>query len=143
MPKGLQRTARALLTLAVVSLGAQAGAAPVVIWHFGTIHPWLVFANLLVVPLVTIAIWSGLVGLLGLLLEAGAIVLAPFAWMLATLAGLVSGLSSLPGAALEASRWVGLWLGGLVGFVTLLAYVSSSSRTWYSTSMTSSSVEEG
>ena len=138
-PKRWRWAVRALLTMGVVSLAAQAGAAPIVAWHYGSLHLSLVLANLLVIPWVTVTLWTGLIGIL---IGASAVALLPFGWLLASLAGAVGWLARLPGVTLEVSRWIGLWLGGLVGFAVLVAYVSSSSRTWYSTSMTSSSVEE-
>jgi len=138
LPEILRRPALSAVSLTVVSLAAQASAAPVVAWHFGTLHLFLVLTNLLVIPLVTIALWAGL---LGLTLGASAFSLQPFEWMLTALAWSVGALAQIPGASLAVSQWFGLWLGGLVGLAVLVAYVSSSSRTSYSTSMMSSSVD--
>jgi len=124
----LRRPVRAALTLVVISAAAQAGVAPVVAWQFGTFHPLLIGFNLVVLPLVTVALAVGLPGLLLLAAGSPAIVVAPFGWALTALSGAVERLAAIPFAELAVSRWIGVWLGGVVLFlVAAVAYSERSS----------------
>jgi len=111
---GVGRTPlRYVLTLAAVSLAAQVGTAPITAWHFGAVHPWAVVANVAVVPLAALALWTGLVSVIvGGLGAWGPLRL--FEWMLCGLEGLMRSVAGWPGAELAASRGVGAWLGGVV-----------------------------
>lgn len=96
-----------LLYALLISAAAQLATAPVLAAHFGRVYVVAMLANLIIVPMVAVALWLGL-----LLLVAALLGLAP----LAALVG-----------ALE-----GAWLSGLTGAVALLArvpgaYVSVSS----------------
>jgi len=129
------------LGLLVVSAAAQAGTAPFIAYHFRTIHPLVLVANLLVIPLATVALWSGLFALLCSwtpLFTPGGIL---FGWMLKPLIWVVEKLGGLPFAEFLVPSWMGIWIGGLVLHLFLLALYSRGtlSWTWYSTSITSPS----
>lgn len=57
----LRRAAAYGSDLVAVSLAAQAGTAPFLAWQFGMLYPLGLLANLLVVPLATLALWAGVV----------------------------------------------------------------------------------
>ncbi|MEN6370205.1 MAG: ComEC/Rec2 family competence protein [Thermotogota bacterium] len=57
----LRRAAAYGSDLVAVSLAAQAGTAPFLAWQFGMLYPLGLLANLLVVPLATLALWVGVV----------------------------------------------------------------------------------
>ena len=121
---------RYLLALLVVSLAAQAGTAPFLAVHFGEFHPLLVVANLIVIPLATCALWSGLATLL---LSATPLLLPMatlFGWILNALIRIVARLSGLPFAALAVPPWMGIWLGGLVLFCVGVAIYSRGVSSW-------------
>ena len=135
------RPVHAALTLTVISAAAQAGVAPIVAWHFHTFHPALVAFNLTVLPLVTLALWTGLPGLLLLAVGASGAWIFPLSWSLQALSGAVRVLASIPLAELFVPRWTAVWLAALVSFAfATAAYSEESSWTRYSTSMTSGSV---
>jgi competence protein ComEC len=57
----LRRAARAGLLFVLVSLAAQLGVAPVLAYHFHRVYLWgAILGNLVIVPLVTIALWGGI-----------------------------------------------------------------------------------
>ena len=105
---------RPVLMLAAVSCAAQAGATPVIAWHFETFHPLALVGNLLALPLAGLALWCGLGAILvsGTPIFSAAIV--PFSTILNVLQRVVTGLSGVPYSQLEVPRWLGLWLGGAV-----------------------------
>lgn len=119
---------RYALTLIAISAAAQASVAPVVAWHFGTFHPLQLGLNLFVVPLVTLALWIGLPGIL-LLASTGAVFcVAPFGWLMRALSWIVEMSARIPLVECSVSRWFGLWLAALVAFLLLaLRYTSDSS----------------
>jgi competence protein ComEC len=125
------------LTLVAVAAAAQAGAAPIIAWHFEAIHPLALAANLLVVPLAGLALWCGF----GAILLSGTSLLpyaiAPFSLVLGGLKTIVIGLSRIPLSQLEVPQWIGVWLGALVVFVFSASAYSrgASSWTWKSTSI--------
>ena len=129
------------LTLVAVGAAAQAGAAPIIAWHFEAIHPLGLAANLLVVPLAGLALWCGLGAILlsGTRLLPYAIV--PFSFILRGLKTIVIGLSRIPLSELEAPQWMGVWLGALTVFLLSVAAYSrgESSWTWKSMSIVSGS----
>jgi len=119
---------RYALTLIVISAAAQAGVAPVVGWHFGTFHPLQLGLNLLVVPLVTLALWIGLPVILLLALGSAGFCAAPFGWVLRALSWIVEAAARIPLVECAVSRWFGLWLIALVALVLLaLRYAADSS----------------
>ena len=127
------------LTLVAVAAAAQAGAAPVIAWHFGALHPFGFITNLLAVPLAGVSLWCGL----GAMLVSGTPLLpyatVPFSHLLSGLKAVVLLLAGIPGIQLDVARWMGVWLGALVGFAFSAAvYVDGgSSWTWKSMSIAS------
>ena len=137
-PSWLRWIGRPVLSLLAVSVAAQAGAAPVIAWHFGTFHPWALLANLAAIPLAAAALWGGLVTIVVIWTPLAGAAAGAFGVLLRAFSRTVEILSEMLFAQLTVSRGVGLWVGGLVAFSFLAAvYVRSSSSTWNSTSMTS------
>jgi hypothetical protein len=125
-----------------VSAAAQAGAAPIVAWHFGAIHPLALAANLLVVPLAGLALWCGFAAIF----LSGAATLrwaiAPLGAVLAGLKAVVVWLARSPLSLVATPKWMAVWLGALVLFAYAAAADSEggSSCTWNSTSIVFGSV---
>ena len=141
--RGWGRLRGNVVRLFLVAVAAQAGATPIIAWHFGAIHPVSVLANVVVVPLAGLSLWGGLAGSMLLAVGAGGWAIAPFGWLLMALRSIVAGLARVPLSAIPVPRWMALWTGAMVAFaVTTAAYVSSSdplSWTSKSTSMVSES----
>ncbi len=58
---GLRRAARTVLVFVLVTLAAQLAVAPVLAYHFHRVYVWgAILGNLVIVPLVTIALWGGI-----------------------------------------------------------------------------------
>jgi len=125
------------LLLIAVSGAAQAGTAPFLAYHFLALYPFGLIASLIAIPLATLALWGG-----GILLIVSWTPLAPWAasglqlvlhWLIVC----VRGISSIPGSMLSMPEWTGIWIGGIVAYLFMLAvYVGdSSSCTLYSTSI--------
>jgi competence protein ComEC len=132
-----------LIRLLIVSAAAQAGAAPVIAWHFEAFHPLSVLVNLVAVPLAALSLWAGLFSVAFLATPVFAIAAWPFACLLGCLERVVSYLARVPMVELTVIPELGIWLAGCVGFVYLAGfYVWLSSRTSNSTSMESGSPEE-
>jgi ComEC/Rec2-related protein len=137
----LRAPIRAGLTLVAVAAAAQAGAAPIIAWHFEAIHPLALAANPIAVPLAGVALWCGLGAILlsatPLLPQA----IVPFSVVMTGLKRLVLGLSRIPLLRLDVPRWTGLWLGALVVYAFAVAAYSrgESSWTWNLTSIVSDS----
>ena len=96
------RLARWLALFLLVSIAAQMGVAPILAYHFHRLSgPVSLLANLTIVPLVTLALWGGI-----LLLILGAVSLGLIAtglgvmegWLLELLMHLADFFASLPGA---------------------------------------------
>ena len=49
-----------LLTLAMISVAAQIGTAPLIAYYFGRLSPWFLVTNLIVVPLVTLILYTAI-----------------------------------------------------------------------------------
>ena len=141
-PKPFAWLIKPVLSLLAVSAAAQAGAAPVIAWHFGTFHPWALISNLVAIPLAAAALWSGLITAGLAWTPVGGPAARVLGGVLRAFSSTVGGLARLPMAQLPVSRGAGLWMGGLVAFSFLAAFYvrSSSSSTWNSTSMTSGSL---
>jgi len=107
------------LDLIVVSAAAQAGSAPVVAIQFGTFHPLIIVANLVVVPLVALTLWFGFIAALLSPTPALQFVAAPFGLLLHALSIGVRSLSGLPGTEFHVPDWMGIWIGALAGFLFL------------------------
>ncbi len=134
-----RRPIRWVLTLAAVATAAQAGAAPVIAWHFESIHPLALAANLVVVPLAGLALWCGFGGILlsGTSLLPYAIV--PFSLVLKGMKAIVVALSRIPFSQIEVPRWMGVWLGALIAYAFSAAIYSRGSLTSNSMSIVSGS----
>jgi competence protein ComEC len=125
-----------LRRMIVVSAAAQAGAAPVIAWHFGAFHPLSILINLVAVPLAGISLWAGLLSLLVSATAAFDLAVIPLAFLLRALEIVVKWLAQIPIAELLATPPMGLWMGGCVVFAYLMAYCESlSSRISKSMSM--------
>jgi ComEC/Rec2-related protein len=128
---------RRMLTVVAVAAAAQAGAAPVIAWHFETIHPLALAANLIVVPLAGLALWCGF----GAILLSGTSLLphaiAPFSSVLTGLKAIVIGLARIPLSEFEVPSWMGVWIGALIVYAFSVAAYSrgASSWTWKSMSI--------
>lgn len=125
------------LLLIAVSAAAQAGTAPFLAYHFHALYPYAIIASLVAIPLATLALWSG--GIL-LIVSSTPLVLwaaAGLHLVLHSLIVCVSAISSLPGSLLSVPEWIGIWIGGLVAYLFMLAiYVCDRlSCTLYSTSI--------
>jgi len=119
--------AKNALDLIVVSAAAQAGSAPVVALQFGTFHPLIIIANLVVIPLVTAALWLGFIAVLLSATPALPLVAVPFGCTLRALSASVRSLSRLPGTEFHVSAWMGIWIAALAGFLFLAVYFNESS----------------
>ncbi|MFC2099929.1 ComEC/Rec2 family competence protein [Candidatus Bipolaricaulota bacterium] len=108
-----------VLRLLLVAAAAQAGATPIIAWHFGTLHPVSILANVVVVPLAGVALWCGLVGIVLLGVHAGAWAILPLGGALVALRSIVAGLSRIPLSAVPVPRWMALWTGALIAFAVL------------------------
>ncbi|MBE0636346.1 ComEC/Rec2 family competence protein, partial [Candidatus Bipolaricaulota bacterium] len=125
-----------LIRLLIVSAAAQAGAAPVIAWHFEAFHPLSVLVNLVAVPLASLSLWAGLFSVAFLATPVFAIAAWPFACLLGCLERVVSYLARVPMVELTVIPELGIWLAGCVGFVYLASFYGwLSSRTSNSTSM--------
>ena len=52
-----------LVALATVSVAAQLGTAPLVAYYFGRFSPWFLLTNIIVIPLVTLILYSAITAL--------------------------------------------------------------------------------
>ena len=131
---------RWMIRLLIVSAAAQAGAAPIIAWHFKAFHPLSVLVNLVAVPLAALSLWAGLFSVALSATPVFAVAAIPFAWLLRCLEGVVSYLARLPMVEWTVIPGLGIWMAGCVGFVYLTSfYVWSLSRTSNLTSMDSDS----
>lgn len=125
-----------LSRLLIVSAAAQAGAAPVIAWHFEAFHPLSILVNLAAIPLAALSLWAGLLSVLFSATPLFASAVLPFAWLLGALECLLSTLARCPIVELTVIPVLGIWLAGCVGFVYVANfYVWLSSRTSNSTSI--------
>jgi competence protein ComEC len=96
-----------------VSVAAHLATAPLVALHFGTYHPAVIAANLVTIPLVTVALWLDV----GLLVVAATplagLAVRPLAAVLSALQGAMEALARLPAVQLPAGTSLGWWLVGL------------------------------
>jgi competence protein ComEC len=116
------------LGLVIVSAAAQAGTAPFLAYHFNALYPLALFCNLSAIPLTTVALWTGLCTLPLSWTVIGRPMGVFLGFILRGLIALVEGLSALPGASLYTPSWMGIWIGGLVVYLFLLAlYLRESS----------------
>jgi len=124
--------ARYLMYSLVVSAAAQAGTAPVIAYHFARIHPLVVIANLAAVPIAGAALWFGIVFLVvsAISVWAGQIAAGILGFAVRVLDLVVEGLATAPFSELAVEPWMGIWMGGLVVFLLLVAVYSRGSRPW-------------
>ena len=140
---GVWRAGQWLIRLLIVSAAAQAGAAPVIAWHFEAFHPLSIFVNLVAVPLAALSLWAGLFSVVFAATGIFAVAVVPFALLLGWLEGLVGWLARFPIVEWTVIPQLGIWLGGCVVFVYLAHYsVWLSSRISNSTSMESEFPED-
>ncbi|MFC2108431.1 ComEC/Rec2 family competence protein [Candidatus Bipolaricaulota bacterium] len=133
-----------LVRLLIVSAAAQAGAAPIIAWHFQAFHPLSILVNPIVVPLAGLSLWAGLLSVLVMATPAFAVAAVPFTLLLEGLESMVGWLARIPFAELAVHPSMGVWMAGCIGFVYLAAYyVWLSSRTSNSTSIVFGSDDEG
>ncbi len=116
------RLLRYVLTLVLVSLAAQAGTAPFLAWHFGTLYPLGLFANLLVVPLATLAQWTGVIALFASATPLFPTAARAFGGLLEATITCVDHLSRLPFTCLAVPGWMGVWIGGLALYVFVVSF---------------------
>jgi len=129
-----------LFHLAAVSLAAQAGAGPIIAWHFGTLHPFAMVANLAAVPLAGGSLWCGIAAIVLSPTAILGIAVQPLVLLLSAMKGWILCVSRIPLSQLPVPKWMAVWLGGLVLFSLAAAYLESeSSWTRYSMSMASGS----
>ncbi len=126
----LEWAIRSVLTLLAVAAAAQAGAAPIVAWHFGAIHPLALAANLVVVPLAGLGLWCGFGAILLSATPLLRYAIAPLAGVLAGMKGVVVGLSKVPLTQLRVPQWFGVWLGALVVFAFAASFYSRGVSSW-------------
>ena len=117
----LGKVSHGLLRLLAVSAAAQAGAAPVIAWHFQVFHPLSLGVNLVAVPLAGASLWAGLLSLFLAATKAFSVAVAPFALLLRCLERIVLWLARIPIVELTVEPRVGVWMAGCVGFVYLAA----------------------
>jgi competence protein ComEC len=115
LPRFLAAPARLAASLLLVSLAAQAGAAPILAFQFEKLQMWTAVTGILAIPLSTVALWAGVVAIatsaLGLVAAATA---QAFGLTLRLFEGAVIAAARLPGSAVPSDERVGLWLAGLV-----------------------------
>ncbi len=125
-----------VIRLLLVSAAAQAGAAPIIAWHFQSFHPLGILVNLMAVPWAAASLWAGLCALVLAATPLFGVVSLPFSALLHGLEVMVRGLSKIPCVQLPVMPGLGVWMAGCVGFLVLAYYfVSLSSWTSNSTSM--------
>ena len=117
-PRPIVFAARAAASLFLVSLAAQAGAAPILAVHFGKVQVWTAITGMVAIPLSSVALWLGVVALAvspaGPLADAAARL---FGWTLQAFEAVVAAAAHLPWTTLPADGRVGVWLGSLAVFL--------------------------
>lgn len=132
-----------VLRLLIVSVAAQAGAAPAIAWHFQAFHPLSILSNLVAVPLAALSLWAGLLSVLISATPLFTKMIVPFALLLRGLQGIVLWLAHVPFVEWSVKPMLGIWLAGCVGFAYLAHYsISLSSRTSNSTSIAPGSSDD-
>ncbi|MEI6171493.1 MAG: ComEC/Rec2 family competence protein [bacterium] len=115
LPRFLAATPRLAASLLLVSLAAQAGAAPILALQFEKLQMWTAVTGILAIPLSTVALWAGVVAIAcsawGPIAAATA---QAFGLTLRLFEGVVIAAARLPGSAVPSDGRVGLWLAGLV-----------------------------
>jgi len=125
--KRLPRPCAWMAQLMIVSAAAQAGAAPVIAWHFQAFHPLAILVNLAAVPSAGLSLWAGLLALPWAATPLFTYAAVPLALLLRGLRGLVLWLARVPGVSLTVTPPLGVWMAGCVVFGVLADYVVASS----------------
>ncbi|MDD5265053.1 MAG: ComEC/Rec2 family competence protein [Candidatus Bipolaricaulis sp.] len=106
--------------LVAVSLAAQAGTAPFLAWHFGMLYPLGLLANLIVVPLATLALWVGVVAVFLCATPLFSALAVVFGALLTAMTWTTRGLARLPFTAVAVDVPFAMVLAG----VSLYAFAS-------------------
>jgi len=132
-----------LARLLVVSAAAQAGAAPVIAWHFQAFHPLSVAVNLVAVPLAGLSLWAGLLAVFLSATRVATVATIPFVVLLGWLKSIVCWLARSPVVEWVVCPGIGIWMAGCAGYLYLVTYYESlSSWTSNLTSMESDPAED-
>jgi competence protein ComEC len=118
-----RRAVRYGTDLVAVSLAAQAGTAPFLAWHFGMLYPLGLLANLIVVPLATLALWVGVVAVFLCTTPLFSPLAAVFGALLSAMAWAVQGLARLPFTAVAVDCRFGVLLAGASLYALATLYV--------------------
>jgi len=129
-----------MLLLALSSVLAGTAAAPYAAYHFGRMQVYFVLANMIAVPLATLTVPLGLIGMFLMPLHLEALALVPMGWTAQTVIWIARVTAALPDAAFQVPHitawglclfslgfvWLGIWrtqrrLWGLVAVVAGLA----------------------
>jgi len=121
----LWRSCQWPLRLLIVSAAAQAGAAPIIAWHFQAFHPLSILVNPIVVPLAGLSLWAGLLCLLLMATPMLSTAVVPFAILLRWLESIVGWLARIPFSELAVPPAIGVWMVGCIGFLYLASYYES------------------
>ncbi len=129
----LQRAATYGSDLVAVSLAAQAGTAPCLAWHFGMLYPLGLLANLIVVPLATLALWVGVVAMFLCATPLFSPLAVVFGALLTTMTWTVQGLARLPFTAVAVNVPFAIVLAGmsLYAFATLYVVRRNETRSMH------------
>ncbi len=116
----VRRLRRAAGNLFLVSLAAQAGAAPILAWQFERLQVWTAVAGLVAIPIASLALWLGVLALaLAALGPVADVAAALFGWSLRAFEAVVVAADRLPWTTLPADGRIGLWMAGLALFLAL------------------------
>ena len=118
-----RRILRYPLTLLIVSAAAQMGALPFILYHFAVFHPYILFANLVAVPLVTGVLWMALLVLIFFCTPCTGFMVTLLQYALRLLIDFVEWLGAMPGCQLDAPPWMGIWVGGMVGYGVAAVFI--------------------
>jgi competence protein ComEC len=112
-----------MLLLALSSVLAGSAAAPYGAYHFGKVQIYFVLANMVAVPLATLTVPAGLIGMLLMPLHLEALALVPMGWAAQGVIWIARATAALPEAAFRVPHipawglcvfsiglvWLGLW----------------------------------
>jgi competence protein ComEC len=135
-----RRLGYSTLLLALSSVLAGTAAAPYGAFHFGRVQVYFVLANMIAVPLATLTVPAGLIGMFLMPLHLEALALVPMGWTAQAVIWIARATAALPEAAFRVPHipawgllvfslgfiWLGLWqtqrrLLGVVAMVLGLA----------------------
>ncbi len=125
-PQFLRRLTSAATSLFLVSLAAQAGAAPIIASQFGRLQIWTAVTGLVAIPLSTLALWCGVMAIavssFGPVADFAA---HGFGWTLRAFETFVVASSWLPWTTLPADGRIGLWIAGLSVLLASTRFLAS------------------